>query len=100
MATSFRIHVNSLSQFIKLGYRLNDRGIGVRFMEARDFLFFTTFRPALRPTQSSIQWVPGAHSPGIKWPGEEADHSPPSSAKVKNGGAIPPLPHTSSWHCA
>jgi hypothetical protein len=22
----------------------------------------------------------------------EADHSPPSSAKVKNGGAMPPLP--------
>jgi hypothetical protein len=25
---------------------------------------------------------------------------PPSSAEVKNGGAIPPLPHTSSWHSA
>jgi hypothetical protein len=25
-------------------------------------------------------------------------HSPPSSAKVKNGGAIPPLPRMSSWH--
>jgi hypothetical protein len=24
--------------------------------------------------------------------GHEVDHSPPSSAKVKNGGAIPPLP--------
>jgi hypothetical protein len=27
-------------------------------------------------------------------------HSPPSSAKVKDGGAIPPLPHMSSWHSA
>jgi hypothetical protein len=27
----------------------------------------------------------------------EADHSPWSSAEVKNGGAIPPLPHMSSW---
>jgi hypothetical protein len=25
---------------------------------------------------------------------------PPSSAEVKNGGAIPPLPHMSSWHSA
>jgi hypothetical protein len=25
----------------------------------------------------SIQWVPGALSLGIKWPGLEADHSPP-----------------------
>jgi hypothetical protein len=32
--------------------------------------------------------------------GGEADHSPPSGAKVKNGGAVPPLPLTSSWHGA
>jgi hypothetical protein len=30
----------------------------------------------------------------------EADHSPKSSAEVKNGRAIPPLPHMSSWHSA
>jgi hypothetical protein len=28
----------------------------------------------------------------------ESDHSPPCSAEVKNGGAIYPLPHMSSWH--
>jgi hypothetical protein len=32
---------------------------------------------------SSIQWVPGALSLGVKRPGREADHSPPSSAEVK-----------------
>jgi hypothetical protein len=32
----------------------------------------------------------------VKWQGHEADHSTPSSAEVKNGGAIPPLPLT-SW---
>jgi hypothetical protein len=52
-------------------------------------------RPALGPTQPRIQCLPG-----IKRPGREADHSPPSSAGVKNGGAIPPLPHASSWHSA
>jgi hypothetical protein len=31
-----------------------------------------------------IRWVPGAPSLGVKWPGPEADHSPPSSAEVKN----------------
>jgi hypothetical protein len=31
--------------------------------------------------------------PGVKWPGSEAYHSPPSNADVNNGGAIPPLPH-------
>jgi hypothetical protein len=34
----------------------------------------------------------GGSFPGVKRLGREADRSPPSSAKVKNGGAIPPLP--------
>jgi hypothetical protein len=34
--------------------------------------------------------------PGIKRPRHEADRSPPTSAEVKNCGAIPPLPHISS----
>jgi hypothetical protein len=68
---------------IALGYGLDDRwfeswhGLGI-------FLFPTAFRPALRPTQSPIQWVSGALSLGVKQPGREADHSPPSSPAVKN----------------
>jgi hypothetical protein len=46
--------------------------------------------------QSPIQLEPGALSPRVKWPGSDADHSPSSSAEVKNDEAIPPLPHTSS----
>jgi hypothetical protein len=34
-------------------------------------------------TQPPIQWVPGALSLGVKRPGREADHSPPSCAEVK-----------------
>jgi hypothetical protein len=41
-----------------------------------------------------------ALSPGVKRPGREADHSPSSSAKVKNGGAKPPLPRMPSWNSA
>jgi hypothetical protein len=52
------------------------RGLGI-------FLFTTASRTALGPTQPPIQWVPGALSLGVKWPGREADHSPPSSAEVK-----------------
>jgi hypothetical protein len=48
------------------------------------FLFTTESRPALGPTQPSIQWVLGALSLKVKRPGREADHSPPSSARVKN----------------
>jgi hypothetical protein len=49
-------------------------------------------------TQPPIHCVQGALSSDIKRPGREADHSPPSSAEVKNGGAIPPLLRMPSWH--
>jgi hypothetical protein len=47
-----------------------------------------------------IQCVPAAISLEVNRPGREDDHSPPSSAEVKNGGAIPPLPHMCSRHGA
>jgi len=39
------------------------------------------------PTQPPILWVPRAVSLGVKWPGTEADHSPPSSAEVKDASS-------------
>jgi hypothetical protein len=36
-------------------------------------------------------------SPEVRRPGRQADHSPPSSAEVKNDRALSPLPHTPSW---
>jgi hypothetical protein len=50
--------------------------------------------------QPPTQWALGAISLRVKWSGCKADHSPPPSVEVKNGGAIliPPLPCTSSWH--
>jgi hypothetical protein len=54
------------------------------------FLFTTASRTALGPTQPPIQWVPGALSLGIKRPGSEAPHSPPSSQTMN--GATHPLP--------
>jgi hypothetical protein len=38
---------------------------------------------SLRPTQPPIQSTPPSLS-GLKWPGREADHKPPSSREVKN----------------
>jgi len=54
------------------------------------------------PTQPPAQHLPGAVSPGIKQLRREADHSPPSSARVKNAWSyyISPFPHMSSWHGA
>jgi hypothetical protein len=51
---------------------------------ARDFIYAAVSRPALGPTQPPIQWIRGAEP--------EVDHSPLSSAEVKNDGTVPPLP--------
>jgi hypothetical protein len=49
------------------------------------FLVASASRPALGSTHPPLQWVPGVLSPGGKArPGRDADHSPPSSAEVKN----------------
>jgi hypothetical protein len=58
------------------------------------FITNSVSRPALGPTQPPIHWVPGALSLGVKRPGREADHSPPSRSEVgqRMCGAISPLP--------
>jgi hypothetical protein len=67
-----------IAQLYSAGYRLDDRGfdschgLGI-------FLFTGASRPALEPTQSPIQWVPGAFSRGVERPGREVDHLPSSS---------------------
>jgi hypothetical protein len=53
------------------------------------FLLTAASRPALGPTQPPIQWVPGLLYLGVKLRGCEADHSPPSSAEVKNPRSSP-----------
>jgi hypothetical protein len=56
---------------------------------------------ALGPTQPPIQWVLEALSLGVKRPGREADHSPPSSAEVKEWVELYlHSPNTSSWRGA
>jgi hypothetical protein len=37
---------------------------------------------------------------GLKRQGREAEHSPPSNTKTRNGGAIPPLLHRFLWRGA
>jgi hypothetical protein len=70
----FRISYLKVSIWV-LGFD-SRRGLGI-------FLFTTASGTALGPTRPPIQWVLGALSLGVKRPGREADHSPPSSAEVK-----------------
>jgi hypothetical protein len=47
--------------------------------------------------QPPIQWELGALSPAVKRPERDSDQSPPSNTEIKNGEAILPFPHESSW---
>jgi hypothetical protein len=70
---------------ITLGYGLDDRGSRVRFAAGLEIFSFTTVsRPALGPTQTPIQEVPGALFLRVKRLGREDDHLPPPSAEVKD----------------
>jgi hypothetical protein len=64
-------------------------------------VFTTASWTALGLTQPPIQWVPWALSLGIKRQGREADHSPPSSAKIKECVELYlHSPNTPSWRSA
>jgi hypothetical protein len=78
---------------IALGYGLDDRGIESR-QGLGIFLFTTASRTALGPTQPPIQWVPGSLFLELKRSVREADHSPPSSAEVKNAWIYTSTPPT------
>jgi hypothetical protein len=79
---------------IALGYGLDDRGFESR-RGMVIFLFTTASTTALGPTQLPSQWISGALSLGVKRPGRELDHSPASSAEVKNAWSYIPLPQYS-----
>jgi hypothetical protein len=77
------------------------RFLGFDSRGLENFLLTTASRTALGSTQPPIQWVPGALSQGVKRPGCEADHSPPSSAEVIEWMELYiHSPNTPSWRGA
>jgi hypothetical protein len=83
--------IAQLVQQWSVGFKAKESGFD-SWQGQEIFHFSTASRRALELTQPSIQWMLGALSLGIKQPGPEAYHSPPSNAEVKNGGATSPLP--------
>jgi hypothetical protein len=84
---------------IATSYGLDDQEFDSR--QGQDiFPLSTVSTLALGPNQPPIKWVLGALSLGVKRQGHEGAHSPPSHTEIVNGGAIPPVPHTSSWRAA
>jgi hypothetical protein len=49
------------------------------------FVFSLVSEPTLEPTHSTLLFVPGVLYLGVKRQEFEAEHSHPSSSKVKNG---------------
>jgi hypothetical protein len=73
------------SVFIVTGYELDSRGFRIQILVgARFFILSMSFRLVLGTPQPLIQWVLGAVSLGVKWPGHEADRSSLTSAEVEN----------------
>jgi hypothetical protein len=82
------------------GYGLDGQGMGVRSLTgAKHFSLLHGVQTGSGAHPASYPTGAGALSLGVKRPEREADYLPPSSAEV-NGGAVPPLPHTSSWRGA
>jgi hypothetical protein len=78
--TYSKSHRSRYSDWLRAG-RLRGRSSSPG--RVKNFLFSTSSRPALGPTQPPIQRVLGAVSPGVKRPEREADHSPPANTEVK-----------------
>jgi hypothetical protein len=75
--------------------------LGFDSRQGLGIFLFTASRTARRPTQPTIQWVPGALSLWVKRPGREADHSHPSNAEVKECMELcHHSPNTPSWRGA
>jgi hypothetical protein len=84
------------------GYGLDDRGSRVQFPAgAGNFSLHHRVQNCSGAHQLPIQQVPGSLSLGVKRPGREADHSPPSSAEVKERVELYlHSSNTPSWHGA
>jgi hypothetical protein len=96
-----QFHTGSQDTAVGTGTGHNTVRPGFDSWQGQEIPFYcTASRPDLGPTQPPKQQAPGALSSKVNRPGREVDHSPPSSAEVKNGGAIPSLPNTSSWSSA
>jgi hypothetical protein len=77
------------------GYGLDGRGL-IPGREKRFFLLHSV-QNGSGAQSASYPMDTGCSFPGGEPTGREADHSPPSSADVKNGGVITSLPHMSPW---
>jgi hypothetical protein len=65
----------------------------VRFPAVQDYSLLHSDQTDSESHPASYPMGTGVSFPGLRRPRGEVDRSPPASAVVKNGGAIPPLPY-------
>jgi hypothetical protein len=87
---TIEIEPEQFSQYSE-GFGLDGRGL----IHGKRFFYSLQFRTCFGTHTASYSM-----GTGVKQPGREVDHSLPSSAEIKNGGAMLPLPHASSWRGA
>jgi hypothetical protein len=87
---------------IATDYELNYRGRFGVLVSLGSRIFSSPYSPdrLWGPPSLISNGYQGALSPGVKWPGREADHSPPTCADVMKTWIYTATPHTSSWHSA
>jgi hypothetical protein len=78
----FLLAISGPSSVVSIATSYGLDGPGIKSQWEQDFPHLS--RPALGPTQPSVQWVPGIFR-GKERPGRDADPSPPSSAVVMKG---------------
>jgi hypothetical protein len=67
---------------IGTGYGLNNREVQFTYRQKQEIFLFFASNLTSCPMDTVVAFLRG-----------EADHSPTSSAEIKNGGAIPPINH-------
>jgi hypothetical protein len=63
-------------------------------VNVKNFVLCLASRPDMGPTQSPIQWVQEALSPGLQRPERETDHLPPSSVETNKTWIYTSTSHT------
>jgi hypothetical protein len=85
---------------IATGCGLDGRGVGVRVQVGQDFSPLHVIHTRSGAHPASYPMGSGGSFPEVKRPGREADHSPPTSAEVKNMWIYTSISHMLSWRSA